>query len=94
MSLDFLTSLVFKILSFPFITEDASPAPMYYPTTVPYGDSFVLIGGYNPVDAVYLSTIYFYDPIDQSFKLRERLRVAKSFPGAVMVDSMSFPECD
>ncbi len=63
--------------------------------SVPYGDTFLLVGGYREDTGDYLDTIYIFEPFGETFSLVPgvRLQTARRLHTAFFVDAMSFPEC-
>ena len=64
-------------------------------TSVPYGDTFLLVGGWNELTFEWMETIFMYDPYDERFVLLpETLRQGRGDHGAIMVEAQAFPQCD
>ncbi len=63
--------------------------------SVPYEDTFALVGGFDENTADYLDTTYMYEPYGETFNLVPggRLKTARAYHTAFLVDAMSFPEC-
>ncbi len=60
-------------------------------TVVPYGESFLLVGGY--VDGS-VASIYRYEPEDGSWELLSgEMSARRYWTAAVMVQKESFPGC-
>ncbi len=78
------------------VSDNALPIPMSRMASVPYGDTFLLVGGYRPLALTYMDTIYEFDTLGETFKLRNdvSLRRARSDHVAFFVDALAFPDCD
>ena len=69
----------------------ANPLPqpiccVRHATVVPFGDSFLLVGGYTP-DGSELSTIYRYEPDEDRWTLLDgRMKEGKENVIAMMID--------
>jgi hypothetical protein len=76
-------AITFKFLSF---TANPLPLPISRATAVPFGDSFLLVGG-QTTGWDRLSTIYRYNAEDDSWILiKARMKHEKSCVIAMMVD--------
>jgi N-acetylneuraminic acid mutarotase len=66
------------------------PQPIYWATVVPFGNSFLLVGGMT-TDDTRLSTIYHYDPHEDCWTLLDaKLKEGKTNVIALMVDRKLF----
>ena len=63
--------------------------------SVPYEDSFLLVGGYDMVQGDNMNSIYRFDPRMEEFKLMvgSRLRTKRMMAVALLVDADAFPKC-
>jgi N-acetylneuraminic acid mutarotase len=71
------------------LSANPLPQPITLATTVPFGDSFLLIGGMtgNSSRKTYLSTIYWYNPDEDSWNLLDAsLKEGKAGVIAIVVD--------
>ena len=75
--------------------ENSLPLPLSYAASVPYGNSFLLVGGITP-DASYQNqnSIYMFDVTDEVFKLIPNAALGQGLHSttAFMVDAQAFPE--
>ena len=62
---------------------------------MPYGDSFVIVGGFYSGSATFLKTVYIYDTASNSFKLSRgsELSVGMRYPAAVPLKDAELYEC-
>ncbi len=74
-----------------------NPLPIQYEqaTSVQYGDTFAIIGGYGYLPNPHQhDTVYVYEPATDSWRLiPKRLTQKKWSMGAFTVDKSIFPEC-
>ena len=72
------------------------PDQVLYTASVPYGDTFLLVGGLQATSKVPLNAIYEYDAHAEQFKLvsATSLRTARHVHEAIMVDADAFPPCE
>ena len=81
------------ISNFFCIAANPLPKPISEAAIVPFGNSFLLIGGLTYNDD-YLKDIYQYNPIiDEWIKLESELQMPRSDHVALLVPQSLFPEC-
>ncbi len=70
------------------------PKEIYLGASVPYQDSFLIVGGYNKFSQDdYLSSIYYYDPINDEWdRLMERLTYKRREFAAFLIPD-SYANC-
>ncbi len=63
--------------------------------SVPFGDTFLLVGGWNRATETVSSDIYIFDTETEKFTAMAgvALNRARRYAAAVMVDVQAFPEC-
>ena len=67
---------------------------IYNPDSVPFGDSFLLIGGYDPSRNQLLDTILQYIPTNDSWvEMDAKLKVPRADVTVIPVQRSIFPEC-
>ena len=70
------------------------PFGLWGADSVPYGDSFVLVGGYIEPNDVESDAILLYKPMDDSWDVMEgALKTPKRYVKAINVRRNMFPEC-
>ena len=86
---------IFSLMLTNMFADNSLPIPKWGMASVPYGDTFLLVGGYNENSGDYLETIYVFEPFSETFNLVQgvRLKTARRLHTAFFVDAMSFPEC-
>ena len=86
---------LFNLMLTNIVADNSLPIPIWDMASVPYGDTFLLVGGYNDNSGDFLDTIYVFEPFSETFNLVPgvRLKTARRYPTAFFVDAMSFPEC-
>ena len=64
--------------------------------SVPYGDSFLLVGGFDWENKRFLSTVLVFDRITEEFRELPGVELsrARTRPTAMFVDPEVFPKCD
>ena len=70
------------------------PTTLDLPTVAQHGDTFYIVGGYDPT-ASDLDTIYRYEVEEDSWTLLpNRMTYTREAPTAMVVKSSIFPSCD
>ena len=68
------------------------PFELYYADSVPYEDTFALVGGV--IDGYKSDAVLTYKPTDDSWVVMEgALKTPKSFPTVIPVKRSMFPQC-
>lgn len=52
-----------------WIPQQSLPYDIHYGASVPYGDSFLIVGGYSNGQFSYLDTIFYFNPETEIFEL-------------------------
>ncbi len=89
-----LNPVVFSSMAFfAFISAPDLPEALALPATVPYRDTFLVIGG-KASDGTLIDRIYAYNAANESFvQLEQRLNGGRSYAVPMMVDPLIFPPC-
>ena len=74
-------------------SEGALPVPLRELASVPYKDSFLLIGGRYSETEEPSNLVLKFDVTDDTFKIVARLRYDRAAATAMLVDVHSFPDC-
>ncbi len=76
-------------------SENALPTAMNAMASVPFGQTFLLVGGYDRDASRAMSVLHIFNPDDEQFYqlLTPRLRQARQYPTAMFVDVDAFPNC-
>ena len=75
-----------------FLPTDALPAPLWRAAALPFGDSFMLVGGEGPDGPS--GAIWLWDPTTSTFQLQPAvLETPRSGETAFFVESATFPKC-
>jgi N-acetylneuraminic acid mutarotase len=72
-----------------FIPANPLPQPIAFATSVPIGDSFVIVGGLGSHNTT-LNTVYHYNPLSDSWTLISTMKEGKMSAIAMMVDKEMF----
>ncbi len=74
------------------VSDNALAFPMYGMASVPYGDSFFIVGGHSESGS--LATVFHFDPETEVFQLVEHAALQNSRQRcvAMFVDAQAFPE--
>ena len=74
---------------------NALPVPLKDMASVPYGNTFLLVGGNNAHTFEDSPFIYKFDLGSDTFKVvtSARLNRARRYTAAVWVDAQAFPDC-
>ena len=67
------------------------PIDIYYGASVPFKDSFLIVGGYSQ-DLSYLDSVYYYNPNVDQWELMKTMDYGKVFSASFMVPD-SFANC-
>ena len=78
------------------ISANMLPLPIKGASSLPYEDSFLMIGGYSQTLDEELNTVFRFDAEEESFVLMEgvSLRQERRFFSAMYVDAQSLPKCE
>ena len=76
-------------------SDGALPVPIKDFSSVPYDNTFLIVGGINFDTNEYIDRVLQFDVTDETFKFVPNARLNRNFgrPAAMLVDVMAFPEC-
>ena len=87
------TSEVYSVATNTWRQIEDLPHGIYYAASVPFRESFLIVGGYRS-GVGHLDTIYEFDVENESWILRdEKMSEEKGYVTAMVVNAGDFPQC-